>query len=425
MIVLFSININADEIAEILHSESHCRLGRTRWDCALRIHYCVLANNLIFVVTAGATLLPAAWTLFTGLLAARRSGAEDVEIWLKYVSRLRALNLLAVPAWWVICGVLSEPGVSHGATVNWPAWTVLILPLGIGIGLARFLSLLVGRKFDDRHWTLGDFLGSSAWNTLSSTVPLLFFAAGVDAIDDWRLTGILWLGAAGILSRFARAHLRMSSGFRPQLVKSGDLFKRSFAIAKQMNIPLKGVFVVPTGRGRLMNAHSAPGFIGMTDVCIHRMKGQQLDFAIAHELAHIQAKHGRRERQTVVCAFLGMATLSLASSHLPLILQCVFKFLAILVPVLLGYFISRRFEYAADGIALRFISDPESAIRALVALHLSSGGPARISRFHELLLTHPSLSKRIEAIVDAAHIPRERVAGVLRQFDIGNEPLAE
>jgi len=385
----------------------------------------VPANSLTLIAALGAILFPSVWTLFSGLLAMRLRGPEGADIWQRYVGRLRALNLLAVPAWWVMCDVLNGPGVNRGAMVDSPAWAVLVLPLGLGIGMARFLCLLAGRKFDTRHWTIWDFLSSSFWVTLSSTIPLLLFAVGIDAVDDWKFTGIFWLAAAGFLSVFATARLRIAGGFKPQLVKSGDLFKRSFAIAKQMGVPLKGVFVLPAGRGRGVNAHSAPGFIGTTDICVHRMKGKQLDFAIGHELAHIQAKHGRSGRRIVICAYRGMAIISLANPYLPIIFRAIFRIVAILVPVLVSYSISRRSEYAADRAALDLTGDPESAIRALAILHRNSRVATRFNRFDELLLTHPSLWKRIEAIAEAAHIPSQRIDVIKEQFHARNEPLAE
>ena len=188
-------------------------------------------------------------------------------------------------------------------------------------------------------------------------------------------------------------------------------------MARQMGVHLIGVFVYPTGKGRLTNAHGGAGFIGMTDVCVHWLQGAQLDFVIGHELAHVQQKHGEKERRIGAGAYLGVAALALAVPHLPLIWEAFFRFCVILIPLLGFYFASRRFEIASDRIAVETTGDGEAAIRALANLYWRSGVPIGCDTFDELFLAHPCFWKRIGEIARAGHVPIESVIRIRQEFE--------
>jgi len=191
-----------------------------------------------------------------------------------------------------------------------------------------------------------------------------------------------------------------------------------------MGLPLRGILIVAAGKGRLINAFSAPGYIGMTDLCVHRIKGPQRDFFIAHELSHIRLRHSGKRLPMIAGAFLTMAALSLFLPHLPVVLQVFLKFCVILIPLVTLYSVSRRFEYAADRVAVEFTGDAESAIRALTALYHYTGVPSRRGRFGELFQTHPSCEKRISAIARIGCVPIETLNNIRQQFDDRSERLA-
>jgi Zn-dependent protease with chaperone function len=377
----------------------------------------LLASNFYLLASIGALLLPAVWSLIFGIMALRLEESERAANWPVYLRRMRILNLLAVPAWWSVFGALLQSGAKLNPILDWPAWVLLVFPLSAGIAEARFIAGWVGNRIDGRHLTIVDLFRLSIWGSFSSSVPLLLFAVGIDAFANHSFFAVLWIGGAGLLARFAKAGLRSAEGLKPRLVRSGDLYKRAFVMAKQMGVHLIGVFVYPTGRGRLTNAHGGAGFIGMTDVCIHWLHGPQLDFVIGHELAHLQQEHGQRERRIDIGVYLGIAALALAMFHLPLLWQVVFKFGVILIPLLVCCFVSRRFEFEADRIAVESTGDGEVAVRALAALYWRSGIPAKCNNFDELFLTHPSLSKRIEAVACVGQVSAECVTQIRQQFE--------
>jgi Zn-dependent protease with chaperone function len=391
-------------------------MGYSRLNVAFVPPEGLLASNSYLVAVIGASLLPLVCSLIFCLLALRSEEPEQAANWPVHLRRIRTLNLLAVPAWWAVSGVLIESGAKLNSILDWTEWIPLVLPLSVGMISARLLTGWTGSRIEGRHWTFADLFRLSLWSSLTSTVPLLFFAAGIDALRDWSPLGILWIGGAGLLANLAKGRLRSAEGLKPRLVKSGELFKRSIALARQMGVHLIGVFVYPTGRGRLTNAHGGAGFIGMTDICIHWLHGAQLDFVIGHELAHVKQKHGEKERRIGAGSYLGVAALGFAAQHLPLVWQVFFKFGAIIVPLLVFYFISRQYELEADRIALELTVDGEAAIRALANLYMHSGVPANCNAFDELFLTHPGLWKRINAIARAGRIPVGSVARLRQEI---------
>jgi Zn-dependent protease with chaperone function len=383
-----------------------------------------LASIPTLVAPLGAVLLPILWSLIFCAMALRSDKAPRGTKWAAYVQRMGALNLLAVPAWWSLNAFITASGNLPGPPSRWPHWFILIFPLTIGIVGGRLLTSFASERIGDRRWKVADRLGFILWKSLSSTVPLLMFAAGVDAIDELRVSGLVWIFGAAILALFATIRLRLAVGFKPRAVKAGELFKQSSAIAQRMGLPLKGVFITAAGKGQLVNAFSAPGYIGMTDLCVHRIKGPQRDFFIAHELSHIRLHHNGKNLPMIVGAFLSMAACSFFLVHLPALLQTLLKFCLILVPLLVIYSVSRRFEYAADRAAVEFTGDAESAIRALSALYHLTASPIRRGRFEELFQTHPSGERRIEAIARKCGVPSETLNNIRRQSDSREERLA-
>jgi Zn-dependent protease with chaperone function len=329
---------------------------------------------------------------------------------------MRVLNLLAVPVWWSLSGALVELGTNQNSILDWPAWVHLVLPLSVGITMERLITNWTDRRIDGRRWTIADLFRISLWHSFSSTVPLLLFAVGIDALTSRSFFAILWIVGAGFLARFADEGLRAAMGLSFRRVKSGELFRQSYAMAQRMGVRLVGVFVYPTGRGRLMNAHSRGGLIGMTDVCVHLFHGAQLDFMIGHELAHAQQNHGLKELGIVAGAYSVVGIMALAVPHLPLVWHIFFKFCVILIPLLISYSVSRRYEFAADRAAVECTGEGEIAIRALVELSCRTGAPIKCCIFDELFLTHPSLRRRINAISRVGQVPMERVDGIWQQF---------
>jgi Zn-dependent protease with chaperone function len=141
---------------------------------------------------------------------------------------------------------------------------------------------------------------------------------------------------------------------------------------------------------------------------------QQIDFVIAHELAHVQQKHGRKKWLLTTSIFFAMTVVVFFFRRDLIVVRPLVNALIILVPLGMFYLFSRRYEYEADRNALDFTGDPESGMRAIAGLRRVTGEPMQCSRFTEIFLTHPAFARRIEAIGRAGGVPLGRTVEILR-----------
>jgi Zn-dependent protease with chaperone function len=96
----------------------------------------------------------------------------------------------------------------------------------------------------------------------------------------------------------------------------------------------------------------------------------------------------------------------------------------VLGPILLSNYLSRRFEFEADRHGLTITGNVETVIRALALTYREAGNLADCNRVLELFMTHPSLTRRVESLADAAMVPREVAYRVLSEigFKDGDTP---
>ncbi len=377
----------------------------------------LIASGMMFISLLGVLLAPLIWSSAVVLLCARMSESERAVRWPIFQRRIQILNVIFIPLWWTLIDevmlyrAISEP-LLHSYML------ILALPPCIGIAIARFVTGRAYSRFFARRWTVVELLGIAASRTLSSAAPLLLFACAIEEISQRSLLCVPLLFLCAVMAIAGRSLLRNTEGFNPQRVKGGELFKRSSVLAQRMGVQLDRIFVYATGKGHQMNAHGGGGMIGMTDVTVHHLRGAQLDFAICHELAHNQRKHLQKGLIFKASAFLGIAALTVFVPHRSFASRAVFNFAVIFLPLLISYFISRYFEFEADSVAVKFTSDGESAIRALVNLNHYTRTPFNCSKLEELFLNHPSLARRIDGIAASTKIPTERMTMIRQQFNL-------
>jgi Zn-dependent protease with chaperone function len=336
--------------------------------------------------------------------------------WIACRRWIQILLLAAVPAWWAFwdfetgSAFISKLTLRLGALD--PAFLFWGLPI-VGVALVQLACYYLDKIFLGRRWTLIDLLRLTLWRTVSPTVAILFLASGFSAFYERQLVGIVWLAIAAIVAVLGTLCLRSAEGMKLQEVKGGDLYKRAFFLAKITKTPLKRVYVVPAGRGRLTNAHGASHSIAVTDNYGKFLTSAQLDFVIGHELGHAKGKHGRKKLLITAAAFAVIAIASFAlSAFLPPFRPFVDVFV-VLVPILASRSLSRHFEYAADAVGVALTRDPESAIHALVNLHRVTESPMHCSKLTEVFMTHPGLTRRANAIGKKGGISAERVREAL------------
>jgi len=258
---------------------------------------------------------------------------------------------------------------------------------------------LSGRRILARRWTNTDILRLSIWSTVSKSVPLLMVALGIDALPYQPFTGLSWQVCAVVVLPLATLRLRSVEGFDFRSVNSGEVHKRALATAKKMGVQLRRVYVVPSGKSHLTNAFAGLSkSIGVSDDYGKWLKGSQLDFVVAHELAHIQRKHGFKKLVTLFILFSIVSSLGFAVPHFSPVVQGLFPLIAVFGPMMTFYSFSRRYEYEADRIAVQVTSNASAAIQALTRLDLYTQESGQFSPVAELFSTHPSLPRRLKAI---------------------------
>jgi Zn-dependent protease with chaperone function len=134
---------------------------------------------------------------------------------------------------------------------------------------------------------------------------------------------------------------------------------------------------------------------------------------MAHELAHVSLKHGRKHLLLVLGMFFALSLVLFRLSHYAVALLPFAEIAVVIGPLIAIYYFSRRFEYAADAFAVDFTGDPETAIRALVNLHKIHEVRAHSGKFTELFMTHPPLARRTAAIAKVGHVPADCLDRIL------------
>ena len=174
----------------------------------------------------------------------------------------------------------------------------------------------------------------------------------------------------------------------------------------------------PAGRGHLTNAYGGSHTIAVTDNYGKFLTSAQLDFVIGHELGHAKAKHGRKKLLITAAVIAGIALASFVMSPFLFPFRPVFDGLVVFVPILTFYFLSRRFEYAADAAGVELTRDPETAIHALVNLHRITEAPMHCGKLTELFMTHPALTRRARAIGEKGGISPDRTREAIGENEV-------
>jgi Zn-dependent protease with chaperone function len=265
----------------------------------------LLANHALIGALAATLVVPPIASLWLRHLANRCVADQQPAKWVGHARIVSLVMIFAVPVWWSSCFALSKSNVNLGFITSAAAWVVLLLPLSMSMLTARLVIYRANAYIFGRQWTGRDILRLAFWRTVSSTFALLVFAIGIEDIHGRNFVGIAWILGAGIAALVGKLQLREAEGLILRPVKSGELYKRSIVMSKRMGIHLQQVCVVPFGRGRLTNAYGGSERIAVTDDYGHWLHGSQLDFVIAHELAHVKQKDARKTLMAVAGISLG------------------------------------------------------------------------------------------------------------------------
>jgi Zn-dependent protease with chaperone function len=369
----------------------------------------------------GVLLLPLLLIFWMGRKALSSEAQDKAVVWFTYMRYLQWTLNLSLLGWWIAADSLHLvqilQSLSAGTRIA-PIWGYAVtpnivnwFPPAIIWVLCFALSHPVQEKLRGLTWTRGELAMQGIYSFCASLLPLALFLTGLSTMVRSSLrTGMLWMVAAFAVAIIASRARQKFLGMQPQALTTGDLRDRAFAMARQLNVKLQQVYIIPSGKGQMANAFARKGnVISFTDFLLHRMTRREVNYVLGHEMTHLKLGHpGKLAMAAVVSYFVAFTSTSFAEPFLHL--SAVPRYALIIAIVTLGpYFWSRRFEYAADAGAVEVTGDPEAAISALFKLAQLNMLPIHWSNWSEKWLTHPSSLRRAQAIARKAGIPLERV----------------
>jgi Zn-dependent protease with chaperone function len=384
-----------------------------------------LSTEIRRTFVALATLLVLPVTLALWFRQAARQRAEDnrAAAWLSYRRLSRFIMAATVATWWAIWD-LNRVGDVLAAFVPWlSGWlgrssveTLLFwIPPMVSLGAFLVLANATDAALLKLKWTVTAVFRLAWWRLMNFVFPLLLLATGFDDIFHGDLWGCALIIGAGIIATIATIYLRKAEGMKMHEVKSSETRNRALAMARKMKIDLRRIYVVPAGRGHLTNAFGGGGSICLTDNLGKYLDRQQIDFVIAHELAHVQQRHWIKNRLEIIAIFTTMALTAFWFRRDLLPYRPLLDVFIILAPLAAFYLLSHRDEYEADRRAVEFTGEPENGIRALARMYRDNEALSQFDKIAMVFQTHPALVQRAEAIGRAGEIPPGRISEILRQ----------
>jgi Zn-dependent protease with chaperone function len=383
-----------------------------------------------FAVLAGVLLLPVLATLWLRRRALNATSGDRAAVWFSYVKRVQLLLFAGAIAWAIL--VLSPPLKSiiaflvpstlHQVKTAGVLATMIVPALAMNM-LAAGLSYAVYSRVRGAGWTRWELMRQVFWREAVVALPLLMGVLALSAFSDHMTrAAVLWLFGAFVGWIFAAR--RLAAAIQPSLhvVTTGPLRDRITTMAEAAGVKLQHIFVLDASKSLDANAAAIRGggnSVLVTDYLIRLLNRREVDAIVAHELAHLKARHGGHPVLVyVVCSMLAIAlgvwlefTKRLDSDQMMYVVVPI----VMLAPVIWNRFRSRRQERAADRDALQFTDHPEAHVTSLVRINKQGMIPLNWSRVDETWLTHPSTQRRVEQIGRQAGIPPERVEELIRE----------
>jgi Zn-dependent protease with chaperone function len=415
----------------------------------IRLSYGFRRADLIrpFAVFIGFVLVPVGLMLWMRK-AALGSGKDDpTAAWFSY---FRALNYCGNGAilLWVTSGLGArqsfENWVSFLIATGWKSTVAGILILLGPAWFVYFLCIAVSYpvfvQLRNHKSTRREFLLQQLLTVGAQALPVMFVLASIELMN-MRLAVILL--AAAYASRVLCVSLRVRiSGVLPQPLTTGELRDRVFALANRAGVKIQQLLVMPAGKGEVANAFASnKNFVIFTDYLLERLSKREVDAIAGHELTHLRHRHPLKLQfalWTAVFAprwfplisnmLLGLLMTPLALlriSHQGLFLSraylalgqferwSLYDLLMILVGLAGFYFLSRRFEHAADAGAVGLCGNPEDMITALLKVSRLNLMPIQWGKATGTWLTHPSTLHRVQRIADESGMSSERLHEIL------------
>jgi Zn-dependent protease with chaperone function len=381
------------------------------------------AAAILFLVL----LSPLALFIWFGRKALSANVADKAVVWFSYMRSLQWILNASLIVWWVALDYChAEPLLrflssatrfaafaAHPVAYEALSW----VPPAVLWLLCYRVSHPIQQKLRGLHWTKRELTLQALYSVLAGLFPFALFLTGLRFIgtDGFRSAMLRWVAAFFLRVVAAQALLKVI-GMQPQALSWGDLRDRAFAMAERLGVKLQQVYLIPSGKDQAANAFARTGnTISFTDFLLKRMSQREVDYVMAHELTHLKLKHpAKLGYANMGGIFLGIMVLNLTAPFLHGSVVARYALMFTIVSVF-PFFWSRRFEYSADAGAVAATGDPRAAISALFKLSELNMMPLHWSKWREKWLTHPSSTRRAQAIAKKAGIPFEEIPAIARE----------
>jgi Zn-dependent protease with chaperone function len=416
-----------------------------------RVSYGYRPENFAVLALLAFLPLPVVLTLWKRRRVTGRPGADPAAAWWGYSRFLRRLEV-GLGLFWAIAVMGTSAGplldrLAHMAlglsTENrplfvgwdWLSLAVYALPPAVTGFLCVYLSYPVYTRVRNVEWTRSDI----AWHALAGHVApwfaLLLGASMLSAVGNGDLRRCITWGLVFFLGKTVLPRLQPKGGQRSlQALDTGVVRDRVFELAQKAGVKVNQIYLWRSHRDRAANAAAVVGNkVLLSDYLLQHMSKRQVDWVVAHELVHLRHRHPGKVASggavwLAVVAFYVLTFYARNMGGLPSGLRVAYDVVMLLryglllallrCDVWLRTFRMRRYEFVADGEAVAVTGgDAEAGIGALVKLGRLNGQPDDWGRLEEAFSTHPSNSRRIQALVDENDLDPERLPEILAAAD--------
>jgi Zn-dependent protease with chaperone function len=386
-----------------IRTEGSASVRSGGWGPAAERRYCgrpktreMDAGWIPLIVTVSA-LMPAALALWWNRrLAAIVEDPAFPERLLASRGRSAAASFCAV----VLIGALGARHLVWGLPLLVVARTAAAFPLrrvlyqetwSLGVYLSSFLRLM------------GAFFGF--WVLLAGTPALIVLAGASGWIVALALAVLLLLLNHG----YADVVLAVLAA-KP--IADASLIARFEGLLERAGLSRVKLLYVDFRGGVFANAVALPSLrtpaVAVSSTLVERLDQDEVVAILAHEIAHIEHYSPRR----LLRAGAAVAALVVLACMLPVALRLYYPSMSsvvgyifpavVVVSMALQAQQRQQHETESDLRAVALTDDPDALIRALVKLHAISLMPRRWDTDFEQHASHPSLARRIQAILDRA-----------------------
>lgn len=251
----------------------------------------------------GILLLPALLIFWMGRKALSSEAQDKAVVWFTYMRCLQWTLNLSMLAWWSVAYSLHSVQILQFLSLGTPlapiwkypvaATLVNWVPPAILCVLCLALSHPVQEKLRGLTWTRRELAMQGVYSFCASLLPIALFLTGITTMAKSSVrTGMLWIVVAFAVAIVASRALQKFLGMQPQALTTGDLRNRAFAMARQLNVKLQQVYVIPSGKGQMANAFARRGnVISFTDFLLQRMSRREVNYVLGHEMLHLKLGH--------------------------------------------------------------------------------------------------------------------------------------